>query len=275
MKLFGKDILNKKNTETQELYDFARHGLLRDSNFIGTADLDMMALSGDDDISKKYLNDVAAQNQKALNGVSKTPKDVYLLESLNDKDFVMNCKKDYIEKTVRSLKRKSRLLPAESSKKTSWGHEIFSGGTINGRLEVDSLIERVENRLQYNDVYREVSPGVPANDQTFSDFYEQFAYTTSAKINTLMETVTNLRAKRLEEFIPDLPDEALDVIEEYSAATISLCGKKPVYYMIADKEDFGEQDKKRDPILIVQSPFNLGWQVLGPWDEEMVYLGDL
>ena len=45
--------------------------------------------------------------------------------------------------------------------------------------------------------------------------------------------------------------------------------------MIADKKDFGEMDRKRDPILIVQSPFCLGWQVLGAWDEEMIYLGDL
>jgi hypothetical protein len=259
MKLFGKDILKKKH-EANELYDFAQHGLLKEHNFIATSDLDLMAISGDDDISKDYLNKVAENNKKALDGTSKTPKEVYLLESLNDRDFVLNCDRAYVEKQVQSLRRKAKLLPKEEAKKTPWGMSITSGGVINGRLEVESLVERMENRLKYAD---------------FKEFYEEFPYTTSKKINELLEHVTNLRARRLEEFIPDLPDEALDVIERYNAQTLALCGKKPVYYMIADKKDFGEMDEKRDPILLAQSPFCLGWQVLGAWDEEMVYLGDL
>lgn len=259
MKIFGKEILKKKH-EPEELYDFASHGLLRDYNHIGMQDIDLMAVSGDDDITKEYLNKVAKHNKIALDGKKKTPKEVYLLEGLNEADFKLNCDPAYIEKQIRSLRRKASLLPKGTTKKRSWGEEILSGGTINGREEVISMIERMQNRLHYT---------------KFKDFYEEFAYTTSAKINNLMKEVTNLRAKRLEEFIPDLPDEALEVIERYNAKTLELCGKEPVYYMIADKEDFGEIDRKRDPILLVQSPFNFGWQILGAWDEEMQYLGDL
>lgn len=270
MKLFGKDLLKQKKSQIEELYDFAQHGLLRERNFIGTADIDLMAISGDDEISQKYLNEVAENNKKALDGTSKTPKEVYLLESLNDSGFKMNCEKDYVEKTVKSLVRKARLLPHEEDKKTPWGSSM-SSGVANGRKEVLSMAERMENRLKYGELIHDAD----YQNQTFGDFYEQFPYTTSKKINDLLEGVTNLRARRLEEFIPDLPDEALDIVEEYNYVTLKLCGKKPVYYMIADKKDFGELDEKRDPILLAQSPFNLGWQVLGAWDEEMVYLGDL
>lgn len=276
MKLFGKEILAKKDElDNGELYDFARHGLLREYTHIGVADIDLMAISGDDEISREYTARVAKNNAIANAGKSKTPKEVYVLEGLNDTDFKLNCDPAYIQKQVRSLNRKANLMPKGTTKKRNWGEEILSGGTINGREEVVSMIERMQNRLRYTEVYRRVSDGVQAGDQTFKDFYEQYAWTTSAKINDLLKEVTNLRSKRIEEFIPDLPDEALDVIEEYDAATLALCNKKPVYYMIADKKDFGEMDRKRDPILLVQSPFNLGWQVLGAWDEEMVYLGDL
>lgn len=260
MKLFGREILAKKHQVEDELYDFAQHGLLKDYNYVGTADINLSAISGDDEICHKYLDDLAKKNKIAKDGKTKTPKEVYILESLNDDTFKMNCDPAYIERQVRSLKRKANLLPKEEPKKMPWGITIYSGAAVNGRREVESLAERMQNRLRYKE---------------FEEFYGQFAYTTSAKINELLKEVTNLRAQRLEEFIPDLPDEALDVIEQYNEKTLQLCGKRPVYYMIADKEDFGEHDEKRDPILLVQSPFNLGWQAIAAYDDEMVYLGDL
>lgn len=261
MKLFGKEILKRKQAP-KELYDFAQHGLLRERNFIGVSDLNLMAISGNDEISREYTAQVAENNAKANAGKSLTPKEVYLLESLNDEGFTLNCHFDYITKQADSLRRKAKLLPKEKQRDSRFTPVVFgdSGGVANGRLEVESMIERMENRYRYAE---------------FKDFYDEFPYTTSARINDVLAEVTNLRAKRLEEFIPDLPDEALDVIERYNDNTLRLCEKKPVYYMIADKKDFGEMDRKRDPILLAQSPFCLGWQVLGAWDEEMVYLGDL
>lgn len=259
MRLFGAEILKRKR-EPSELYDFASHGLLRDYSHIGIGDIDLMAISGDDDISKKYLNEVAARNKIALEGETKTPKEVYQLESLNDDTYTINCDRKYIEKNIRMLVKKRDLLPKGSSEKNNQFTRVFSGGTIHGRLEVESMIERLGNRLRYAE---------------FKEYYEQFAYTKSAKINELLRTVTNLSSKRVEDFVPDLPDDVVEIIEEYNDNTLRLCGKKPVYYIIADKKDFEVQDKKRDPILLVQSPFCLEWQVLAAWDDEAIYLGDL
>jgi hypothetical protein len=259
MKLFGKEILARKH-EPQELYDFASHGLLRSYTHIGIQDIDMMAISGDDDIAKKYLNEVAARNKVALEGDNKTPKEVYNLESLNDNTYQINCDPEYIEKHVKTLIKKRDLLPVKKHDKRDPYVRAFSGGEMHGRMEIESMIERMLNRLKYTE---------------FKDYYEQFPYTKSAKINELLKKVTNLQSKRVEDFVPDLPAEVVDIMEEYNRITVELCNKKPVYYIIADEKDFEVQDQKRDPILLVQSPFCLEWQVLAAWDEEAIYLGDL
>ncbi len=44
---------------------------------------------------------------------------------------------------------------------------------------------------------------------------------------------------------------------------------------IADKKDFEKKDKRRDPILLAQSPFGHFWQILGAWDKEMLFLEEL
>jgi hypothetical protein len=259
MRLFGKEILARKH-ETKELYDFAAYGLLREHNYIGTADLDLQAISGDDDITDRYLTNVKKNNKIAKAGIPKSPKEVYELESLNDATYIICCDPTYIEKHIKSLLKKRDLLPKNESHKTGWGVTFSTGGAIHGREEVESMVERLKNRYKYKE---------------HKEFFEQYAYTTSALINDVLKAHTNLRAKRVEDFIPDLPDEAVEVMETYTSVVKELCGKKPVYYIIGDKEDFGEMDKKRDPILLVQSPFSLAWQILGAWDDTMVYLGDL
>jgi hypothetical protein len=54
-----------------------------------------------------------------------------------------------------------------------------------------------------------------------------------------------------------------------------LCGKKPVFYVIAEPDKFRKAYERRDPILLVQSPFGFYWQILGAWDKEMILLSEL
>ena len=76
-------------------------------------------------------------------------------------------------------------------------------------------------------------------------------------------------------FIPEFPDEAIKAMTDYTEKMEAVCGKKPVFYVIAEHDKFKEAFKKRDPILLVQSPFGFFWQIIGAWDKEMILLSEL
>lgn len=255
MKLFGKDLFSHKNKDAVvELYDFARHGLLRSGE--GYADSYTVQYVEGSDTSKK----------KEAEKPKKTPKEVHELESLNDDKYELDCSDEYIDKNVKSLQKKMKLLPQKKREKRS-GVTLYDevvepyGASKYGYDEMDSLIERLENRRVYN---------------KYEKFFNQFPYTRSDLINDVIADNSNLRARRVEEFIPDLPEEAVDIMGEYVEKVGEITGgKRPVFYIIADKKDFENNDRRRDPILLVQSPFALSWQILGAWDEEMIFLGDL
>ena len=128
------------------------------------------------------------------------------------------------------------------------------------KREVTALIERLENRKKYVE---------------FKGFFDGFQYTTDEKIDKLLEKYDHLTMKTSDIFVPEFPDEAINIMNSYSENMHELCGKKPVFYVIAPKHMFEKAYQKRDPILLVQSPFCFKWQILGAWDEEMLILGEL
>jgi hypothetical protein len=73
------------------------------------------------------------------------------------------------------------------------------------------------------------------------------------------------------QFIAEMPKEAVEVMKQYNKATGELCD----FYNIADKKDFKKSDQRCDPILLAQSPFGHVWQILGAWDEEMMFVEEL
>jgi len=127
------------------------------------------------------------------------------------------------------------------------------------KREVEGLIERLENRKKYPD---------------HRSFFDAFPNTTDEKIDALTDKYELVR-KTADIFIPEFPDEAINVMAEYEKHCMDICGKKPVFYVIATEDSFKKADKKRDPILLVQSPFGFFWQILGAWDKEMLLLGEL
>ena len=130
----------------------------------------------------------------------------------------------------------------------------------NGVVEIASILLRMENRKKY---------------KQFKKFYDNYAYTSNAKINELIKKHKYLKLGKIDQFIADLPKEATAEMKEYTAQTKKLCDKKPVFYIVADKKDFEKSDKRRDPILLAQSPFGHFWQILGAWDKEMLLLEEL
>lgn len=127
------------------------------------------------------------------------------------------------------------------------------------KSELDSLVERLENRKKYNE---------------FKEFFGQFPNTTDVLIDKLVNKY-KLEMKSSDLFVPEFPKEAIDVMEAYSEKVVALCGKKSVYYVIAEEGDFKKKYERRDPILLVQSPFGFYYQILGAWDKEMLILSEL
>jgi hypothetical protein len=127
------------------------------------------------------------------------------------------------------------------------------------RREVEALIERLENRRRWADV---------------KGFFDEFQNTTDEKIDQLLDKY-DLVMNTSDLFVPEFPDDAIAVMKQYTEQMDRLCGKKPVFYVIAEPDKFRKAYEKRDPILLVQSPFGFYWQILGAWDKEMILLSEL
>lgn len=189
-----------------------------------------------------------AKAKKKADKPSIKPKKLYELKTLNDGNFSFSTDAKYIEGQLEDFKDKLNITKREGAR-----YE-------NAIKEIGSVITRMKNRKSY---------------PKFKDFYEQFPYTTTTKIKGVVDAHSNLLVKPVSEFIADMPKEAVKIMKDYDKTTKSLCKKDPVYYVIADKKDFKKTGGKRDPILLAQSPFGHFWQILGAWDEEMLFLEEL
>jgi hypothetical protein len=127
------------------------------------------------------------------------------------------------------------------------------------KREVEALVERLENRKKWG---------------KFRNFFQEFQNTTDEKIDVLLEKY-DIVMKTSDLFIPEFPDDAIAVMKKYTENMKKLCKKKPVFYVIAEPDKFKKAYEKRDPILLVQSPFGFYWQILGAWDKEMILLSEL
>lgn len=127
------------------------------------------------------------------------------------------------------------------------------------KREVVALIERLENRKKWNE---------------HKAFFNEFQNTTDEKIEQLLDKY-DLVMQTSDLFVPEFPDDAIAVMKAYTEEMNRLCGKKPVFYVIAEPDKFRKAYEKRDPILLVQSPFGFYWQILGAWDKEMLLLSEL
>lgn len=185
---------------------------------------------------------------KVATKVEHTPKEVYQLKMLHDQHFVLKTDPIYIEGQLADFKDKLGLIKAEEY------------DMRRGVEEISSIITRLENRKKYSEV---------------ESLFAEFPYTTSSRIDQLIADQSHLRLGQVAQFLADMPKEATDAMKTYNKATAQLCGKQAVFYIIANKKDFEKTNKRRDPILLAQSPFGHFWQILGAWDEEMLFLESL
>lgn len=127
------------------------------------------------------------------------------------------------------------------------------------KREMEALIERLNNRKKYLE---------------FKSYFDGFQNTTDEKIDVLLNKY-GLVMKTSDIFIPEFPLQAIEIMKQYTEKLLLICNKKPIFYVIATNDNFKKAYEKRDPILLVQSPFGFYWQILGAWDKEMIMLSEL
>lgn len=81
-----------------------------------------------------------------------------------------------------------------------------------------------------------------------------------------------VRLVSIDSYYRNIPKEGIDEIEKYGNAFKKVCNAEPEFRLIID--DAGKETRK-DPILLVTSPFGNWYYVLGAWDKEVEILDDL
>lgn len=147
-------------------------------------------------------------------------------------------------------------------------HELIRVDASRGNKEtIQDVIQRLKNRKLYRD------------NEKYRMFFESFKYTTDESINLFLDKYTHLKIGPADDFIPEMPADAHEKLLAYTDHVVEMCQCKPVFYLIAKTNDFktvANQRKERDPILLVQSPIGLFWQIIGAWGEEdMILVNDL
>lgn len=254
--LFGKKLF--KHNKPTVMYDFAQHGLMRPH--MGHLE---MAVPSDFMMSTSEAEGAKKKSKKKKEAPKITPKELYKLESLNDNDFAINTDSAYITKQIKNADKKLKLIYSNRDVTDEEGNIVqgdWWGGKKYARLELESIKQRLENRRRIDE---------------FKEILEKYPHTSSAKVNDVLKDNSHLICNLATEFVPDMPDEAVEAMDEYNEMCLELTGLKTHFYVIAAQEDFQKKDRRRDPILLAQSPFGFFWQILGAWDEEMIFLGDL
>lgn len=147
-----------------------------------------------------------------------------------------------LDEKIEILKDKSKLIVQHYAKR-----------------EVDALIIRLQNRKKFTE---------------HRAFFDRFDNTTDEKIDKLLAKY-DLVMKTSDIFIPEFPDDAIATMKAYTEKMALICDKKPVFYVIAEPHLFKKAYEKRDPILLVQSPFGFYWQIIGAYDKELLLLCEL
>jgi hypothetical protein len=261
-KLFGKNLFEIKKSNGGYIYNSAIEQLKK-SDFLIDFYRDLGGNSFD---SNSYITqipdggavgnmDVGLTSKKNIKKETKkedkpqiSPKEVYEAKMLNESSFSIKVDPEYIDEQLKSFKDKFEMVRKEEYDMN------------RGVIEIQSIVTRLENRKKYG---------------KFCNFYDEFPYTSSSKIGELIKKHNHLSMGQIAQFVADMPKEATNIMKSYTSKTKELCGKKPVFYIIANKKDFEKTNKRRDPILLAQSPFGHFWQILGAWDKEMLLIEEL
>jgi hypothetical protein len=273
MNLFGKDLFKKQKKEDLTLYDFAQHGLLKGTSNYDFNDYVQLV----QDVAPGEADPNLRKSKPAEKAPELTPKEVYKLGTLTIPDMQINCDQAYLDDQIAVLKDKVELImphqpkPIKISRKNRkrFGIQIADAWQINSETDLSGVYKYALFEMQSMAVRLE-------NRRKFKDFdFSAWPYTTNEAIATVLHTHKHLEAGNCAAMIPDLPKDAIKQIKAYEKLVMDLCGRKTNYYLIKEKAQRDDVQRRRDPILIAQSPYGFFWQILGAWDKEIKFLEEL
>lgn len=277
-KLFGNDLFSftRLEPEPEDMYDFAKDGVVRDGRNENNYDPIAYVLSKDD--VERIREDAAKQGSKKKTKEKKvskneqpldihfTPKGIFQMKALNAHDFFIKTDPQYIENQIAELNDKLTLVGGnKKAKRDKVEQTMFqvAGGVYYAQREIESIIERLRNRSKLVD------------SAIIKAVVDKYPHTTTELIVKVLGMDKELQCRKGTDFVPDFPRDAINAMKEYQEMCLDVCKKKTHFYVIANTKDFEVKNRRRDPILLAQSPFGFFWQILGAWDKEMIYLGDL
>lgn len=251
LKLFGRKVFEFSKSPSGSLTLSARDSISKSEFLPDFLTMRENQSLGSEFVSITQVTSTAAAPVKKEDKPAKakiTPKGVYKMGMLNNMEFKMKTDPAYLDQQIATFKDKLDLI------------KLSQFDMSRGVNEIASILTRLENRRVYG---------------KHAEFYSGYAITSVSNVNKLLKDEDHLKLGKVEQFLADMPKEAIDEMKKYTKATMAVCGKKPIFYIIADKKDFEKSDKRRDPILLAQSPFGHFWQILGAWDSEMLFLEEL
>ena len=115
------------------------------------------------------------------------------------------------------------------------------------------------------------------NRKKHEEVKDLFSYptTTFAMMNDICNIYT-LKIARINQYSWTMPQEAIDELKTYTKSFWLLTWwAKPEIRLIVPEKDFKTEEKKRDPILLAESPFWSRWYILWAWDKEVAIVDEL
>ncbi|MDI6808434.1 MAG: hypothetical protein QME66_05565 [Candidatus Eisenbacteria bacterium] len=110
----------------------------------------------------------------------------------------------------------------------------------------------------------------------YDTYKHLFSYPTTHEqaIRNLCATY-RLKIVPVTQYSGTMPEEAIDELLTFKHSCLKIRKDKPVVRLIVQDFDPKTELKKRDPILLVSSPFGNWDYVLGAWDKEVLIVDEL
>jgi acetolactate synthase small subunit len=144
---------------------------------------------------------------------------------------------------------------------------------IEEQIKIVSRRLKVMKRVKGQTYDEEIALGF-LNARRYYRKYEhlfRWSITTNEMIAALCKKY-KVRMVDFGSYSKNVPNEALDELEKFAVAWDKVRKDTPVLKLIVDE---GGKETKKDPILLMSSPFGRWWYIGGAWDKEVLIVDDL
>lgn len=239
-----------------------------DDENVSDEDVEVLTSESDvDDLVRRGFVNMPNRMPVAFNYRNESGHDVKKTVVIESPTGLLSPKEVFSELQVMPCPADMVNLDAKIATYTKIYDVIRVDSSRGNRETIADILQRLKNRKLYS------------TETAYSVFFDQFKNTSDSAINILLDKYDHLRIGPADDFIPEMPAEALNSMLDYTDMVVKMCNVKPVFYLIAPAKDFrkiGGKRQDRDPILLVQSPIGFFWQIIGAWStEQMLSINEL